>query len=154
MSNLIVQRRPFRPLADLRKDFDQIVDQVFRHAAIPAISTDTVFALLPATDSWIDAENKEFHLTVPLPGLKPEEVTVQLQGNRLMLTGKREETSEQSGKTFLRHEFSARQFSRTIELADGIDADKLNAKLTDGVLEITAPIADHALPRDIEVKGR
>lgn len=79
-------------------------------------------------------------------------LTVQLQGICL-LTGKREEKSEQSSKTFLRHEFSTRRFSRTIELADGIDADKLSAELHNGVLEVTAPVADSALPRNIEVKG-
>lgn len=154
MSNLMVQRHVFRPLSDLRRELDHIVDQVFGHAAMPAISTDTVFALLPSVESWIDEENKELHLTIPLPGLKPEEITVQLQGRRLLLAGKREEKEEHVDKSFLQREFSTRQFSRVFDIADGIDADKLTAKFNDGVLEITAPVAAHALPRTIEVVGR
>ena len=101
MSNLTMPSRTLSPLSKLQQEFDHIVEQILRHPGLPAISSDTVFVMEPAVESWISTESKEFHLAVPLPGIKPEETDVQVHENRVILTAEREEKGEEPGKTFL-----------------------------------------------------
>jgi HSP20 family protein len=101
----------------------------------------------------MDAEDKEFHLTMPLPGIKPEELNIILQGNRLTFSGEKKEEEDKTGKKYSEREFSYSHFVRTVTLPDGVDGEKISAQLNDGILEITAPFAASALPKKIEVKN-
>ena len=154
MSKLMLPEHVLEPLLNMRRDLDHAFDHFFRHSALPSLTSESALAVVPPIETWIDESDKEFHLTMPLPGLKPEEVNVHLQGKTLILTGNQEEEAKDSGKTFLKREFSTRTFRRSITLPDGIDGDKLTATLTDGILEITVPIAASALPKKIEIKAK
>jgi len=152
MSDLTVHTHTLAPLLDLRRDFDHVLDRFFRHPQLSSSSIDNLFTVVPPIESWVDTEDKEFHLTMPLPGLKAADVNVHIQGKRLVLTGEREERREEPGKAFLEREYSKQSFVRTIDLPDGVEEDKVTASLANGILEIIAPIAEGALPRKIEVK--
>ncbi|HVP62922.1 MAG TPA: Hsp20/alpha crystallin family protein [Myxococcaceae bacterium] len=100
----------------------------------------------------MDPEKREFHLSMSVPGLKPDEIHINLQGNSLTFSGEQKEEQDKTGRSYLERELSSRHFVRTVTLPDGVEGDKLTAELRDGVLEIVAPIAASALPRKIEVK--
>lgn len=153
MSKLTLRGHVLEPLLDIRRDFDHVLDHIFRHHTVPALSADAL-AVIPPIETWVDESDKEFHLTMACPGLTPEEVNVHIQGNTLILTGEQEEEAEDSGKTFLQREISTQSFRRAITLPDGIDADKLTATLSDGILEIIVPIEPSALPKKIEVQSK
>jgi HSP20 family protein len=108
--------------------------------------------VIPPIETWIDAEDKRFHLTMPLPGIKPQALNITLQGNRLTFSGEQKEEEDNSKKSYLEREYSYQHFVRTITLPNGVEGDKLTAELNDGILELTAPIADSALPKKIEIK--
>ncbi|HXW13247.1 MAG TPA: Hsp20/alpha crystallin family protein [Terriglobia bacterium] len=152
MPNLLVRGNILDKLSDLRQDFDRVFDHFFKHPGSPTASSETLMAVVPPIETWVDTEDKEFHLTMPLPGLKPEEININLQGNRLTFSGEQKEEQDKTGKHYLEREFSARHFLRTITLPDGVEGDKLTAQLNNGILEITAPIAAAALPRKVEIK--
>lgn len=86
MSKLTLRGHVLEPLLDIRRDFDHVLDHIFRHHTVPALSADAL-AVIPPIETWVDESDKEFHLTMALPGLTPEEVNVHIQGNTLILTG-------------------------------------------------------------------
>jgi len=54
---------------------------------------------------------------------------------------------------YLYRELSYGTLSRTLTLPEGLDTEQINAEYNDGLLEITAPVAAAALPRQVEIKG-
>lgn len=96
---------------------------------------------------------KEYELTLDLPGLKPEDFQVELKEGQLWITGERKWETEEKGKTFHRIEREVGQFRRVVMLGKDVDAEKVEASYQNGVLRIVVPKAEQILPRRIEVKG-
>lgn len=151
MSNLIVRKHVADDLADLKQDFERVFNQIFGHH-YPAAAAQNYFAMVPPIETWVDTDKKEFHVSAPLPGVKPEELNVVVQGNDLTFSGERANQKNESGKAYFNREFYFDRFERGVRLPEGAETDKLTAQLKDGVLEITVPVAAAALPRKIEVK--
>jgi len=107
---------------------------------------------VPPIESWVDRENKKFHLSIALPGFDPKELQVELEGNNLTVSGEHQETDEKKDADYLQQEFSYGRMERTIVLPEGVDTSKLSAEYNNGVLEITAPLSEAALPKRIEVR--
>jgi HSP20 family protein len=153
MANLTVREHLASDLLDLKQDFEHVFHRIFKHHAYPAGSAETFFAVIPPIETWIDTEDKQFHLSMAVPGMKPEALHITLQGKNLTFSGEQKQEEEKSVKNYLQREFSYDRFARTVTLPDGVDGEKLTAQLKDGILEITAPIAASALPKKIPVKA-
>jgi HSP20 family protein len=93
----------------------------------------------------------EYEVTVDLPGLKPEEVTVEVKDGNLWISGKREEEKEEKGKTYHRVERRYGEFRRVLTLPGPVDREKVVAKFENGVLRIAVPKKEEAKPKRIEV---
>ena len=97
-------------------------------------------------------EGKTYHARVAVPGIDPNQVQVNLQGNILSIHVEQKESAGKKGVDDLRREF--RYFlDRILILPEGTDTEKVTAEFNNGVLEITAPMAATAMPRRIEIKG-
>ncbi len=153
MSKLMLRDHIFEPLLDVRRDFDHALHHLFRYHAVPGLSTE-VLAMVPPIETWLDEADKQFHLTMPLPGLTPEQVSVHVQGNSLVLSGEQETETKDSAKMFFEREITTHSFRRVIPLPDGSDTGKLTATLSDGILEIVVPIDPSALPKKIVVQSK
>jgi HSP20 family protein len=100
------------------------------------------------------AENEnELEVTIDLPGLKPEEVNLELREGALWITGERKEEREEKEKTFHRMERRYGAFRRVIPLPGAVDEDKVSAEFHHGVLTVKLPKSEAAKPRHIEVKA-
>ena len=108
-------------------------------------------SFLPTTD-LVETE-KQFEVTVDLPGLKPEEVKVELKNGELWISGKREEEKEEKGKTYHRIERRHGEFRRVLLLPSTINEEKIDAKFENGVLKITVPKSEEVKTKHIEVKA-
>jgi len=87
----------------------------------------------------ITDKGKEFDIRAELPGVKKENLDIDIEDNYLRINAtKIDETSEED-KNYKHSEFSYGEFSRTIQLPEEIDIDKTEAKLEHGVLKIVAP---------------
>lgn len=106
---------------------------------------------VPSVD-LVEREN-EFEVTVDLPGLKPEEVTVEFKGGALWITGERKEETEEKTETYHRVERRHGEFRRVLPLPSEVKESAIEAKFTDGVLGITVPKAEAAKTQRIEVKS-
>ena len=106
---------------------------------------------MPTTDV-VESEN-QFEVTVDLPGLKPEEVNVELKNGNLWISGRREEEKEEKGKTYHRIERRHGEFRRMLPLPSTISEEQIEAKFESGVLKVTVPKTEESKTKHIEVKA-
>ena len=103
------------------------------------------------TVNIMETEN-EFEVTVDLPGIKPEEVQVEMQEGNLWISGERKEEKEENGKTYHRMERRYGQFRRVIALSMPIKKEEVRAEYHEGVLKVILPKCEEVKPKHIEVK--
>ncbi len=98
--------------------------------------------------------NDRIVLKADLPGVDEKDVKVNLSGDRLTVSGKRECEHEDKSETYYACERSYGEFSRSFTLpADRIDTEHVTAKLENGVLTIALPKKEPAKSKSIEIKG-
>jgi HSP20 family protein len=97
----------------------------------------------------------EFVVRADLPGLKKEDVRVELTENALILEGERRKEHEERREGFYRSERSYGRFSRAVPLPEGVDTEKVEAEFKDGVLEVRlpAPKRQSQQRRQIEIRS-
>jgi len=88
-----------------------------------------------------------------LPGMKEADVEVSLTGNRLTISGQREDDRKDEGDQYYAHERTYGAFVRTFTLPEGIDAENVQAEFADGVLAVRIPKKAAAQPKKIELKA-
>ena len=91
----------------------------------------------------------EIVITAPVPGVKPEDVEITVEGDTLTIRGTVPAPIE--NVNYLIQERAFGRFSRTLVLNVPVQADKANAEFRDGVLTITVPKAEAVRPRSIKV---
>jgi HSP20 family protein len=94
---------------------------------------------------------KAYEVTVDLPGVKPDDVEVEMRGGELRIAGRRREEKEEKGKTFHRLERTVGRFERRMVLPTEVGEEKIEAAFKDGVLRVTLPKTEKTAPRRIEV---
>jgi len=87
-----------------------------------------------------------------LPGVKEGDLDLSLTGNRLTISGQRQDEQKQEGETFYAYERSYGSFSRSFTLPEGIDAEHVQADLKDGVLVVAVPKKPEVQPKRISLK--
>lgn len=151
MANLAT-RDIFNELLDFRRSFDRMFKNFITMTPFHAEHEMATISGVPPIESWVDRENKEYHLRIGLPGVDPKDVEVELQGGNLTVRGEHESREEKKEADYVHQEFSYGRFERTVGLPEGIDTSKLTAEYNNGVLEISAPLSEAALPKRIEIK--
>ncbi len=86
-----------------------------------------------------------------LPGIKPEEIDVSIEGDMLTVSGRREEEKEIKDKDYYSKEIRRGSFSRTSTLPKEVDASKAKAKFEDGILVISMPAIKGAKEKAVKV---
>ncbi len=123
------------------REFDDLFDG-FR-------SSEETVAFNPAVDIVEEAER--FLIKADLPGVKQEEIAINVKDGSLILSGKREEEREEKQEKSYYCERSHGSFHRSFKLGDTVDTDKIEAKYDSGVLTVLLPKKEETKPRQIEV---
>jgi HSP20 family protein len=131
---------PFAELGELRSSFDRMFDQL-------ADGSERAWA--PAVD--VERDNGNLVVRADVPGIKPEEVKIEIEDDILTVSGEHEERKEQQDKHFLRRERRYGSFCRSMALPPGVEAKKIKAKTHDGVVEVTIPLPEKAKKEKIEI---
>ena len=121
-----------------------------QEVATPAEQTQSGLVFTPEVD--IFETDREITLLADMPGVAAEQVEIDLKENVLTLSGdvKPWETSDESDVLV---EFEIGKYYRQFTLSEVIDQGKIEAKLEDGVLRLTLPKAEKAVPRQIPVNA-
>jgi len=105
----------------------------------------------PAVEGWV--ENGTYVIQFALPGVDPKEIEVSWMGNVLTVKGERKADQAATGKDYFVREVEYGAFQRSFDLPEGVDAAQVEAKHTNGVLEVRVPAPRAATSRTIEVKA-
>ena len=144
---LLTSPRLARSLGNFAGEFENVMDRFLGEAFEEG--PQSVFA--PRLD--IAEGEQSYEITVDLPGVKSEDVHVEMHEDRLTISGSRESREERKDRQFHRIERSTGAFSRTITLPATVDHEKIEAHYADGVLHVTLPKAEAHQPRKIQVKA-
>lgn len=104
---------------------------------------------VPAVNIKEDPE--QYVLSVELPGMKKEDVKIEFKENLLTISGERKMADEEKREGYHRIEHGYGQFSRSFTLPQGVKADQIEARYTDGILTISVPKAEEIRPKQIEI---
>lgn len=138
-------------VADPFRAFDQMFEDLWRNWPARFFSEGTTGILRPAMD--VIESDKEVTIRVDLPGLKPDDVKVEVEDNTLSVSGEVGDTVEKEGERYHYRERSYGAFQRSVRLPSTVDTDKVEATFENGVLNIVLPKLPHAQPRQITVKA-
>lgn len=86
-----------------------------------------------------------------VPGMKPEDIEIQVEKNVLTIRGETSHTEEAEGTKFYRREVALGKFSRSVRLPENLNLEAVGAKFEHGMLTVTLPKAEEAKPQIIRI---
>jgi HSP20 family molecular chaperone IbpA len=122
----------------MRDTFESFFDE------FPAINRST-----PAVD--VREEDDRYVIEAELPGLKEEDVKVNLSNGTLTISSDKEEKKEDKDRGYIMRERRSFAFRRSFRLPADAKPEDIKAEFTDGVLEIDVPRAPKAKPKRIPI---
>ena len=140
---------PFSELMSVRQALDRLMEEAFR--PLRAWTAPTGEFLAPMD---IYQRPDALVVKVDLPGVKPEDVEITIQGNTLSVRGEVKQEEEVKGEDYLVQERRYGSFVRSVTLPEGLAPDKAEASFENGVLTITIPKAEEAKPRTVRIKTK
>lgn len=135
--------RPGASIWNMLADVDTLFDRYESQSA--AVSEFSPRANIEETET-------SYLLNFDLPGVKKEDLKIDVHGRTFTLAGERKRISETNERGFKRYECLAGKFTRSFTLPVGVDASKVEASLSDGVLSVTVPKSEAEKPRTIAIK--
>lgn len=103
----------------------------------------------PAMD--VVENNEGYLVSIDLPGVDAKELEISVADNVLTIKGEKKGVEEKKKAKYFRKESWEGSFQRTLSLPHGVDADKIDAKMRDGVLAVSLPKLEEARPKQIAV---
>ena len=122
-------------------------DMVKREETIPERSRE-IPAVAPLVDIY--ENDDEILLHADMPGVKKDDIAVNIDNGKLSLSGLRKIEAAGAAQW---EEFGDVEYKRTFSVPQAIDINKINAELKDGVLRLHLPKSETAKPRQIEIKA-
>merc|ERR1712230_5647 len=83
--------------------------------------------------------DKSFDFSLDLPGVKKSDLSIEINNGNISISGERKWENAKNGKNYHSLESKYGKFSRSFQLPEGINENKIDAKFTDGILNISVP---------------
>ena len=141
----VVRWSPLTELASLQNDMARMAETFFGSRPGNGGSS----SWLPAVD--VTETDEELVLSLDLPGLKEDEITIELEDNVLTVSGQRDRKYERKGDNYFRWERRFGQFARSVALPAGVSEKDINATYENGVLEVHVPKPEEHKPKKIQI---
>ena len=151
-----VARDPFALLTQMTSEFDRMFEgsgwPAFRWPAFRGRAIDEGAKWLPEIDVF-EKDNRLF-TKIDLPGIKKEDVKVEVTDGYLTISGERKTEAEEKKERFYRCEREYGGFYRAVPLPEGVKLEDVKATFADGVLEVSVPLPAKAEPavRKVEIQ--
>ena len=100
----------------------------------------------------ITEDGEAYYVSAELPGVRSNDLDVNVTANQLTLAGERRIAEEAADARYHRREREAVRFSRAVALPGDIDTENVRARLADGILTVTVPKSERAKPRQIDIQ--
>lgn len=143
MATELTEWRPFSDFAELRHR----LDQAFRD-----LSDGAQRGWTPSVD--LVRRDDALVLRADIPGIKPDEVKIEVEDDVLTVSGAHSEETERKEEQYMRRERRYGSFSRSMVLPRGVKADDIEASTENGVLEVTIPLPRAEQKQKVEIKPK
>jgi HSP20 family protein len=134
---------PYRRIATLRDSMNRLIEE-----NLPESSTSEREMVL-AVD--VQAKDEAYELTALIPGLDPEDISIEILNNTVSLRGEFKSSNKEDAK-YLLCELPAGKFSRVISLPTTLDTSKTEATIKNGMLKLVVPKVEAHRPKSIKVQ--
>lgn len=154
MTNAIAKKQNGNPSVSFGNVFDNLFQNSF-HRFFDDNFWETENALTSGKVPVNVRENEQqYEMDVIAPGCRKEDFNVNIQDNLLTISFNHKEDKQEQHVGWVRNEYLQRSFSRTFTLDETVDAGKINATYTDGILRLILPKSEKAkkLSQTIEIK--
>jgi len=149
MNTTLTRWNPARDLEEIQSRLSNVLGlTTFRKDGDRDLTTLTEWA--PPVD--ITEDDKEYLIKTELPEVRKEDVKVTVENGILSISGERKFEKEAKGKKYHRVERAYGNFVRSFGLPDDVDANKVDAKFSDGVLTVHVAKSEAAKPKQVEIK--
>ena len=142
---------PLRDMMNLRDTMERLIQENFARPAgsiLPAMRGAVAMDVIEKGDS--------FEVRASLPGIKPEDVHIMVQGDRLTIRGETSSDDERKGDqkedNWILRESRSGSFYRSITLPSQLDADRATARFENGVLVLEIPKAETAKAKRVSIQ--
>ncbi len=141
------------PFVSLQKEMNRMFDSFSKSVFdFPAMHKELEFSksITPKID--VVESDSEVKVTVELPGMEEKDISVNFSGDMLVIKGEKKLEKEEKKEDYCFMERSYGSFHRAIPLSAGVDKDKVDAKLKNGVLKVTLPKTEQAQRETKKIK--
>lgn len=140
-------RSPFSAVNRLEAEVNRLLD-------VPTVAFGSQFfnVWVPPLDLYEEKEN--FVVKLEVPGMKKDDFEIAMHENVLSISGERKFEEKREKSSSYRSERFEGRFQRSMTLPKAVQADKVKATYTDGILTVTLPIAEEARPKQIVVNAQ
>ena len=149
----VAKLNPTLPVANVRPEFERLVDRVFGNQWPFTSLLETPAAPImwnPAVD--FSDTDKEYIVRMEVPGIPKENLDIQVEGQLLTLTGHREVQKQHENEEFFWKEREEGRFVRTLRLPAPVIVAKIEAIVQDGVMTVHLPKAEPIVKNKITIK--
>jgi HSP20 family protein len=144
----LIRYEPWTLMNRLSRELDQAFGEAF---GAPAAASDRTVAWVPAVD--VHEEGNRFVVRADVPGVEPKDIEVTADNGILTVRGERRFEKRANVEGFERLERVEGTFLRRFTLPDSVETDKILARFSNGVLEITIPKSPQLEPKRIAVES-
>ncbi|MGI5837376.1 MAG: Hsp20/alpha crystallin family protein [Chloroflexota bacterium] len=147
----IVRWSPARELLSLQNQMDRLWEDAFGSSWMrrPLTWNGTVDGF----PMDVYQTDKEYVVKASLPGVKPEDIDVNIVGETLNIKAEIKEEKDVKEENWLLKESRVSSFARSITLPSEVQADKVEATMENGILKLKLPKAEAVVPKTIKVKS-
>lgn len=142
--------RPNERLLTSRDDFDRLFDRFM--TTWPFRSGEAVAGGPWSPDLDFSETDKEYLVRLEVPGIPRSNIQVEVNDRTLFISGYRETTEQEKGENLFRREREFGRFTRSVEVPLPVEAEKVTATMTDGVLTVRLPKGGDGIRTRVEVK--
>lgn len=145
----LVRWEPLRDMATLQTEMNRLFGTFF-DTPTTAVSGNGPRRWLPAMDLVDSGEH--FVLRMDLPGLTADDVAIEVTDRTLAISGERKAETESGAEGYYRIERATGTFARSLTLPEGVDAEAIEARFDNGVLELRIPKPEERKPHRVAVQ--
>lgn len=148
MKTLTRSRRRSYPLRSLQDEVNDLFESVF-----PGATGDDEESSSGMWSPRMDVTESEdtYRLSIDLPGMSKEDVSIKVQDNRLTIRGERQGEMRSDDENVVRMERTFGTFVRTLRLPTSVNENKIGATFDNGVLSVTLPKTEKSKPKEIAI---
>jgi len=141
----IVRLDPFREVDTLQREMNRLFSDLFPTAP----SRNDGLAFMPPAE--LEDTPEAYHVSLEIPGIKPDELNIEVTADALSITGERKSEKTAEGQGVTRSEFHYGRFQRVIALPGRVDSRDVNATYQDGILQVRLPKLEEEKSKVVKV---